>query len=207
MPEFTDIAEYTKVAQNVIVSICAMVTTAIALLGYSKWKKELKGKSEYEKAKEILKAVYKVKHGFSIVRNPAMFAHEYPEAIRDKPGPPQGNDRYEAIAFAYENRWKQLDLAFRELEDLHLDAIVEWGSEFSEIVVPLRNRRAELLVCLQRHLRSLKDPNRPISNRDEEDDERSVLYEIENSSHDKFSPQIDEAIKAFEGRLRRHIKK
>ena len=208
MSEITEIAEYTKVIQNVVVSVCALSTATIALIGYNKWKKELKGKSEYEKAKEVLKAVFKVKRGFSIVRNPMMFSYEYPEEIRDSPGHPQGNDRYEAISHAYENRWKHLNDAFQELEDLNLDAIVEWGSEFGEVIVPLRKCKGELLVCVQRHLRSLKEPERSISKREEEDEERSVLYEVgSDSEHDSFTPQIDEAISGIEKKLRKHIEK
>lgn len=208
MPEISEIAEYTKIIQNVVVSACALSTAIIALIGYNKWKKELKGKSEYEKAKEVLKAVYKVKRGFSIVRNPMMFSYEYPEHIRDNPGHAEGNDRYEAIAHAYEKRWKHLNDAFQELEDLNLDAIVEWGSEFSEVIVPLRKCKGELLVCLQRHLQSLKNPERAVSKREEGDEERSVLYEIGSDSElDSFTPQIYESISGIEKKLRKHIEK
>lgn len=206
MPEISEVAEYTKVIQNVVVSVCALSTAIIALVGYNKWRKELKGKSEYEKAKEILKAVYKVRRGFSIVRNPAMYEYEYPENLRGQPGILRGEDRYEAIAHAYENRWKHLDEAFRELEDLNLDAIVEWGNEYAEVIVPLRECKAELLVCLQDHIRSEKGPDREPTTAEEKAEKRSILYGLgPDSKHDSFTPEIDKAISKFEDKLRKHI--
>lgn len=207
IPDISQIAEYAKVAQNVVVSLCALSTAAIAFAGFNKWRKELKGKSEYQLAKDILKSVYKVKRGFSVVRNPMMFAYEYPQEIRDKPGHPQGADRHEAIAHAYEKRWEHLENAFRELEDLTLDAMVEWGSEYSEVIKPLRKCRGELLVAIQGYVRSLKEPPRPPTEKEvEEEFSRSTLYEVgSDSKHDSFTPEIDKAIAKFEVKLRPHI--
>ena len=43
---------------------------------------------------------------------------------------------------------------------------------------------------------------------EEKAEERSVLYHIgEDSKHDKFTPEINEAIQEFENWLRPHIKK
>src|SRR5436190_17833583 len=80
------ISEYTKIGQNVILALCAIATVLIAFFGLKTWRKELKGKSEYIKAKEVLKAVYKVRTAFMHVRNPSVYSHEYPEEMRSEQG-------------------------------------------------------------------------------------------------------------------------
>lgn len=202
-------AECTTIAQNIVLAISGAAAAVIAYLGLTTWRKELKGKSEYEKAKEVLKAVYKVRRAFMHVRNPAIFQYEYPETMTDNFGHLKREHDYEGTAHVYETRWKFLAEAFRELEDLTLDAQVEWGPEYQDVIVPLRGCKAELQVAIQNMLEGKKNPNDPRSlSREEKAEERSTLYHIgENSKHDKFTPEINTAIELFETKLRPHIRK
>ncbi len=94
--------------------------------------------------------------------------------------------------------------AFKELEENHLEAQVEWGSEFQNVIEKLRFCQIELLIAIQQMLEQKKNP-RIIDQTGYE--ERSVLYNLESdSNNDKFTPQIDKAINEFEKWLRPHIK-
>lgn len=205
----SQIAEYTTVAQNVVLALCGVATVVIAYCGLTTWRKELKGKSEYTKAKEVLKAVYKVRRGFMVVRAPAIFSYEYPEKMRDESGHLKAGCDYDGTVHVYQERWKFLAEAFQELEDQTLDAQVEWGAEFQDVIVPLRKCRAELQIAIQDMLRAKKDPyERQGRPRDERMEQRSVLYYVgESWEHDKFTPDINAAIERFETKLRPHIRK
>lgn len=109
----SQIAEYTTVVQNVVLSLSGIAAAIIAYLGLTTWRKELKGKSEYAKAKKVLKAVYKVRRAFRHVRHPAIFQYEYPEEMMDTWGHLAKEHDYEGTAHVYENRWKFLAEAFR----------------------------------------------------------------------------------------------
>lgn len=52
-----------------IVALAAAFAAVSAYLGIRTWRAELKGKSEYELAKDLLKAVYKVREAFYHVRH------------------------------------------------------------------------------------------------------------------------------------------
>lgn len=205
----SQVAEYTTIVQNVFLAISGAAAAVIAYLGLKTWRKELKGKSEYAKAKEVLKAVYKVRRAFNHVRNPVIYQYEYPEGMRDSWGHLKKEYDYEGTAHVYENRWKFLAEAFQALEEENLDAQVEWGPEFQEVIVPLRRCKGELQIAIENLLKGKKNPHeRRERAREEREEERSVLYHIgENSRHDKFTPQINAAIEEFEKRLRPYIKK
>lgn len=206
--DIKQVAEITSIAKDVVLSLAGVATVFIAWLGLKTWRKELKGKSEYTKAKELLRAVYKVKDGFMHVRNPCFSSYEYPEEMLDVFGHLKTEHQYEGEKHAYEQRWKVLNGAFLELEQHNLDAQVEWGSEFQEVVVPLRKCRNELLIQTKKMLRDIERPsNRPTSSSLEEE-KRSVLCDYGGTSLDgTFTAEINAAIKLFEDKLRPHIRK
>lgn|ERR1043166_1488299 len=80
------IGEYTSVVQNIVLALCGVATVTIAALGLRTWRRQLKGTSEYTKAKEVLKAVYKVGRAFRHIRSASIYEYEYPEEMRDSFG-------------------------------------------------------------------------------------------------------------------------
>ncbi|MFC1511729.1 hypothetical protein ACFL5H_00860 [Candidatus Latescibacterota bacterium] len=205
----SEITAITTIVQNVILALSGVTTAILAYIGLSTWRKELKGKSEYAKAKEVLKAVYKVRRAFMYVRNPAIYQYEYPDEMCDHSGHLKEEHNYEGTLYVYENRLKPLTEAFQELEEQNLDAQVEWGPEFQNVIIPLRKCMAKIQITIQRMLEEKKNPHYVTKMSPEERaEESSVLYYGgEDSEHDKFTPKINAAIELFEKELRPHIKK
>jgi hypothetical protein len=192
-----------------IVSISAVIGVFIAVSGLRTWRKELKGKSEYQKAKDILKAVYRVKNGFMVVRSPWMDSSEYPKECFDENGYFKKGTEFEAHLYAYQTRMKSLEEAFVELENQTLDAQVEWGKEFVGVIIPFRLYRHQLVMAIQNHLQTKKlNGGRELSP-EERKDIRPKLYYIceDDATIDPFTAQINQAIEGFEKRLRPHINK
>lgn len=188
-----------------LASLVALIAAALAYAGLQTWRLQLKGTSEYTLAKEVLKAAYRVREGFKHVRNPAIFGYEYPESTREENGYLKDACRAEATAHVYQERFKVLNESFQLLEDHTLDAQVEWGIKFSTLIMPLRKLRAELLVSLQDYVHGMK-PGASMrrTSLDDRREERSVMYYLgENQSEfDKFTPEINRAIEAYEYELR-----
>lgn len=204
----TEITEWISAIKEIIIGLSAVLATIFAYIGLNTWRKELKGKAEYQLAKDVLKSVYKVRDAFRHVRNPAIFSYEYPEEMRDYSGNLKPEKDYEGTLYVYEKRWEKMNEAFKELEEHHLNAQVEWGSEFQNVIINLRSCRAELLVEIQRMLDEKKNPRRVI--RDEESTEKtfSILYDRgSNKEFEKFTPKINDAVQEFEVWLRPYIKK
>ena len=204
----TSIGPWIAAAKDILVALAAAAAALFAYLGLSAWRKELKGKAEYQLAKDVLKSVYKVREAFKHVRNPIIYQYEFPEDMRDHHGHLKSEHDYEGTAHVYEKRWEKMAEAFGELEQHHLAAQVEWGPEFQDVIVKLRSCRIELQVALQQMLERKKNPREALLMKSEERaEEKSVMYHLgSDSKHDKFTPQIDEAINDFEKWLRPHIK-
>ena len=209
MAMLADIGQWTSVLRDVLLGAAAAATATFAYLGLSSWRKELKGKSEYQLAKDVLKAIYKVREAFKIVRNPAVYSYEYPDDMINPHGHLKREYEYEGVAHVYQKRWEKMAEAFQEIEDLHLDAQVEWGPEYQDVIRKLRRCRVDLQIAIQTMLERKKDPRvGEATGTDESAEERSVLYNMgEASKHDKFTPEIAEAIDEFEKWLRPKIKR
>lgn len=209
MIDLSTVSEYTNIAQNILVSLSAVTTALLAFLGFNKWKKELKITSGYNKAKQILRAVYRTKRAFSTVRHPVIWAYEYPKSMQQPDGGLKDECDYERIAHVYEERWKVMQKAFGELEELVLDAVVEWGPEFEEAIKPMRRCQVELLNCIRDYLQRIKEPH-SVSYKTKYEHEainKSTLSEVGlDSEYDKFTPQIVDAVRVIEGELRKHMK-
>jgi hypothetical protein len=207
--DWSSVKEYVVILKEITVALAALSAAIFAYLGLSTWRKELKGKAEYEKAKEVLKAVYKVREGFKHVRNPVIWSYEYPEEMRDHWGHLKKESEYEGTAHVYEQRWKVLGEAFNDLEEKTLEAQVEWGPEFENIIRPLRECRATLLTTIRMMLERKKHPKEFSQlNLEESQKETSVLNYIgSDSKYDKFTPDIDKEIAEFEKKLRPHIRR
>ena len=65
--------------KDLIQSICSLATVLIAFSGFFIWKKQLKGSEQFRISHEILEQIYKVQNAFSVVRQPMVFANEFPE--------------------------------------------------------------------------------------------------------------------------------
>ena len=137
--------------KDAVISLSAMTAAIVAIFGLRAWRNELKGKSEYKLAKDLLKSVYNVRDGFLHLRNPAIYSYEYPEIVED-----DGSVKIDQSDkdYVYEKRWKILDEAFSELESFHLDAQVEWGALYNEKITAMRKCRSKLLLEIQNYLRN-----------------------------------------------------
>ena len=95
--------------------------------------------------------------------------------------------------------------AFRELEKHHLDAQVEWGAEFKDVISNLRKCRSDLQISIMNMIDHKKDPTEFDSLSAEE---RSLVHmHLSGSENDDFSLRINSAINEFEKWLRPHIKR
>lgn len=197
-----EVAEIVSAVSDAIVAIAAIAAAVFAYIGLTAWKKQLKGGAEYQLAKEVLKAVYRVREAFKVVRNPAIFSYEYPEEMRSPSGNLKPEHRLEGTEYVYKKRWEDMAASFKELEELHLQAQVEWGPQFQERIVKLRHCRIELQMAIADLLEGYSGKRKNMSSSQESREVRSVLYWTDSDEHDKFTPQINEAISEFEGWLR-----
>ena len=135
IPEKTTIAlsipEYINLVKDVILAFTAIVATIIAYYGLATWRKELKGKSEYAIAKQVLKSVYRVREAFIISRSPNISYSK------------QDNNEN---PYHINTVIKHLEETFAALEEQILIAQVEWGTEYQDKINTLRDCKQVLCI-------------------------------------------------------------
>lgn len=193
--------------KDIIVSTSALAVAFFAYRGLNRWQEELKGKSEYQLAKNVLQSVYKVREAFKSVRNVAIYSYEYPTELVLESGHVAQKDKAQATMHVYHERFKNLDSAFVELEDLFIQALVEWGSEKQDLIVDMRKQRSELLVAIQTLIDGYREPgSNSWMTQDERKRQNCVLYYTgENSKYSEFSDEVNLAVNGFDKWLRPHI--
>ena len=188
--------------------IYAVSTGAIAFaasLGVGAWRRQLRGRSAYNLARDTLQCVYKLRDRLQWVRNPAVWGVEY----YGRPGRPADLRDVDAddYAYVYRKRWEPVGEVGRELELLQIQAKVLWQDQLKSpsrklagCVTDLNGAVADFLESKQQSRRVRNDEGNP------KDLER-VLYNLSREGKDdEFTTRLKLAVSEFEQVLRPHMK-
>jgi hypothetical protein len=193
IPRSLTIPEYITLTKDIILAISALAAAIIAWRGLATWKKELKGKSEYEIAKQVLKSVYKVREAFKIARNPGISYDNPRSGIQDY----ENSNHILAVFNSFEE-------TFKTIEERYLDAQIEWGDEFKDTINPLRECRFEFLKNIFLFYDYKKFPESQNLSKEQLSEIRSIIFS-NIGIPDSFEDKINKAIEMFEIKLRPHI--
>ncbi len=104
--------------KEAILALAAMVTAGAAISGLRTWKQELKGKAEFEAARTLAKATYKLRDELGYLRAPFFLGSEFPEG---------DSESESAHRHLFTNRWRPVIEAINTFETAALEAESLWG--------------------------------------------------------------------------------
>lgn len=196
---------YASIAKDIITAGAAITAAVVAVKGLRAWKKQLRGKTDYELARRCLKAVYRVRDAIRMVRNPLQSSEEIAAAVKEEgPSIPQYlSDDYKIQQAIYSFRLKRASEAFSDLQVELLEAQVSWGTEAVIALQPLQACVLKLQSTIRRHLRRLLPHGALTPARAEEVE--IILY-VDEELQDPFSIEIGEAVEQAERFLQPHLK-
>lgn len=196
--------------REAVVTVAALTGAIVAVLGLNAWRRQLRGRTEYEVGLAVLRAAYKVRDAISVVRHPFMSSGEQASAMAeldqdtdDSPDEDPDERVNRSTAAAYQVRWQRVLDAMQELDVACVEAEVLWGKDATEPIRQLRKCVPELSVALSEYLREKQTRltiHRPA--RDLEDVERIVF----GISDDPFSGRVRAAVEAVEQFVRPKLK-
>jgi hypothetical protein len=175
-----------------IVAVTSLAGVAVASLGLSTWRKQLKGSAEYELAKRLLLQVYKLRDAIQYVRQPFLSSAEAQGAQGDVPWQ----------ITAYENRWKGVREALIELQAALLESEVLWGNTVSEITAKLNPHIGLLHEAVFAFAESKRDQRYATEFTSEH---RTTLYA--RGPSDAYNTGLQAIIGEFECYVRPHLKR
>lgn len=197
-------------AQKIATALAALVAAWVAVQGLRAWQVQLQGKAEYDLARRVLRAAFKVRDQIAQVRSPSVPLGEMVQAYKDAGLDPDGvditRDMKRCDSLVYQRRWQPLAGALSDLSLEMLEAEVLWGDTVRECERRLQRCTGELNAALSLYLRDIHADNfrHPEKAAERIDRQFAIVYAIE--ADDEFARKIDGAIEMFETTFRPHLR-
>jgi hypothetical protein len=135
----TEIAIIVSVAKDAVTGSAAIAATVIAALGLKTWKRQFHGNANYDVARRLLRATYRLRETIRSLRAPFISTGKIIAARKATGQEDASEDRSEAIA--YQVRWQKVSDARVQSEAELLEAEALWGTA-------IRERGDGLVQCL-----------------------------------------------------------
>lgn len=180
-------------------ALAALTGAVVAVIGLTAWKKQLKGKTDYELARRYLRSVYKIRDALKYVRNPFISHTEMMLALKE-----EGKDSSSAInnkdsiRAVYVVRWKKVTEANSDLDVELKEAEVSWGKGAVEVQKDFQDCIKKLLISLRIFIEQrVTEPGKM-----EEID--NIIYD--GGDGDEFNQAVQLATKKIEEYLKPHLR-
>jgi hypothetical protein len=207
---FQTIQASATLVKDIVTGISAAIAAAVAVLGLQAWRKQLKGKTEYELAQRLLRAVYKLRDAIAWVRNPIQHAGEITQAFKEAniEGDPNLDRKIHENpqGVVIDHRWKMVQETQAELQSISLEAETLWGQDIKEKLIFLNQCVVILFSNLQLHFLHLERPPRNYDPDAEEKIEHIIYGGFDDPDENSFSSKINKSVSQIEDFLRPHLK-
>ena len=201
---------YVILVKDLITIASLIAASVIAGMGLYTWKKQLVGTTEYELAKRILKATYRLRDTLENVRNPLIYAGEQNQAMKeanlelDSNAP--DNERKRSIA-VYGLRWKGV---VSNLQDLQLEAIeaeAVWGTDVKKQILGIQHNVIELFSAIQMyHIYAFK-PRRGEREIEVIEKFEKIIYTVPGEQVDEYSSKLLAEVNKIESLVKPYLKR
>lgn len=197
--------EIITATKDIILIFAAIVTAHVAIKGIQSWSRELKGKADFEVARDLIRSTYKLRDELSYCRSPWIPLNEFPENY--DPTKRTATGEAEAYSFIYTNRWKPVASALQEFETQSLEAEALWGANFKPKTDELRQCARNLQVSIESLISNKANDGE--SFRSDPDFKKTVEYEVMEiqKKENPLTLKIYGAIKNIENEIRPIIRK
>jgi hypothetical protein len=191
----------TEILINVITSSVTALSTFIlagaAVYGvFWEWKRQMKGKTEYESARRYLKTALQLRDAIKFVRNPFISLGEMEVALKENGlGSEEYQNKDKMNRAVYSMRWKKVMDAQTNLEAELLEAEVSWGVSAVDAQKSLNLLVRELYAAISLYLGGHSKLDT---------DGNMLIYDIGET--DKFNIKMLGAVKEIEVFLKPHLR-
>jgi hypothetical protein len=197
--------------KDISIIIASLTAACVGIKGLGTWRRQLKGNTEYNLAKNIMTAVYELREAISFVRHPLMEIPAEPNASAEKLKEMDDiQKRWLSTYQTYQKRWEPVRTIRAKLDANLLEAEVIWGKEFILKVQPLTQLVNKLFFSIQQFM-EVENPN--ISN-DQKLNDRDIIKELrkrifyngdDKDENDEYWTSFKTAINEIEKTLKPHI--
>lgn len=189
--------------KDIFLAVAGVITAIVAVRGLNRWRLELEGKTEFEAARNLIRATYRLRDEIKRCREPFISGSEFPEDYSPMDASPR--ERAKALAHVYQSRWEPVWNGIQEFDTHTLEAEALWGKEPRTRTDLLRQCISELNIAIRTIISLEASDNR---NADKELS-REMNSKVSSLSGEKneFSKKIEDAVNQIEELIRPHLKR
>jgi hypothetical protein len=200
--------EIVTATKDVVLAIAGVVTAVVAVLGLKTWSRQLRGTADFEVARKLAKATYKLRDEIQIYRSPLIRSREFSDGQRDDGSMDRKETSANAYGHVFSARWEPVYAALQEFDTQTLEAEALWGT-------PVRTKTDELrrlLRLLWAATEAYIDNERSGGEHFKSDREfgvkiRSEVFASPQAQDNKLSNKFQSAVQAIEVELKPHLKR
>jgi hypothetical protein len=199
-----DTAVIISALKDIVLGGAAIVTATVAVKGLRRWRDELRGKVDFEVARNLIRATYKLRDELQSARSPMIRGSEFPGTYT--PNDNSAEKEAEAWAHVYSNRWRPVLDAVREFEAQALEAEALWGSQVRDATNELRRSAHQLYIAMEAYIDDKRQ--RGENFRTDREFGKKINAELSASSSAKdnaLSQRIEAAVAAIESKVKAHL--
>ncbi|MGO2236118.1 MAG: hypothetical protein ACTH5B_18805 [Marinomonas sp.] len=194
--------------KDICLSVAAITTVFVAMSGLKSWKKELRGRADFEVARGMIRATYKLRDEMGYSRSPFTTASEFPKGYDSFNK--TAEKEAEAWAYIFTNRWKPVADAVQEFEAQTLEAEALWGKQIRDIAFELRRCSRTLRTAMEAKISNAASDNEDFQSDSEFKKKiHSEIWEGWGGSgvKDVLTERIQSSVGNIEKELRPHLKR
>jgi hypothetical protein len=199
--------EWMTLVKDFVLVAIPVATALIAYLGLSKWRQELRGKADFEAARNLIRAAYKLREQIQDSRAPLVRANEFPESYDSGASTP--SDEAGAWAHVYRNRMRPVSEALQEFDAHTLEAEALWGASVRKSAEALRQCVADLYGAVDGVVGDKQSGGEDFKKSDPQfgPSMRSTVHGNRNDDKNAFNQKLAAALQGIEKELRPHLKR
>lgn len=179
---------------DILTMLATIAAVFVGWYGLQEWKRQLKGKTNYEIARRYLKASLKLRDAMRAVRNPFVPLQEIEAALKENGLNSEEYKNHKVTNRAvYNIRWKKVIDAWTNLEADLLEAEVSWGAGAVDAQKTLDECVRKLRVAVHQY----------VDGKDYSGFADEIIFD--NGEDDLFSKEVARAISIIEEYLKPHL--
>jgi len=197
-----DLPSFLGGAKDVALAVAAVVTATIAYRGLQQWREELRGKADFEVARGLLRATFKLRETLKLARSRGMrLTFELGDTLSFQ-------TENEARAHEYGKRLRMVGEALQEFDVQAVEAEALWGHEIAQNAEALRQCVTTFNVSVDAILDDLGEGGAHFeSNKEWGRQMRANAHASPDEKNNPLSNAIAAAVGGIEARLRVHLER
>lgn len=207
-----DIVMALSQSKDAFQAVFAVTGLFVAVLGLRAWRRQLAGRTEYELARQLLRAVFRVRDQVNSLRSPFISGGEMYSAAKakynDEGELARALDKHDQLAeLAYQVRWDRVQKAMSELAVQEIEAEVLWADRFKPIFSELYDSLGDLRNALEDYL-SMRRGDYGDVPKEEREATRSIVlrrWGTRSNKKDVFGEKFGKAVQSLSTAVRPYL--